>query len=166
MSIATIFPPITSLLPHSGEMALLDQVISFDDENLCAEVLIRPDSLFCDGQQIGSWVGIEYMAQAIAAYAGMQAKQCGAEIKIGFLLGARRYESTCPAFAVGMRLAVHAHRALQSENGLGAFECAIYDADAACKEHSTALAKATVTVFRPDNIDQFMQQIIQPQEVA
>ena len=144
------FPDIRELVPHSGDMVLLDRVLSADLENLCAEVTMRADTLFCDGAGVGSWVGIEYMAQAIAAHAGYLARMAGAPVKIGFLLGARRYDAQLPWFVAGSVLQVHVHQALQGDNGLGAFECRI---DAA----GIMLAQATVTVFQPENAKQFLQ---------
>ena len=85
-------PDIRSLVPHAGAMLLLDRVVSADADNLLAEVRIRSDSLFCNGDGVGVWVGIEYMAQAIAAWAGYIARSRGEPVKLGFLLGTRRYE--------------------------------------------------------------------------
>lgn len=146
------FPDIDDLVPHSGSMSLLDKVVSADAENLCAEVRIHAGSVFYDAEAggVGSWVGIEYMAQAIAAHAGYLARKAGAPVKIGFLLGARRYDAQLPWFAAGSVLQVHVHQALQGDNGLGAFECRI---DAA----GIVLAQATVTVFQPENAKQFLQ---------
>lgn len=145
-------PDIRALVPHSGPMVLLDRVLSADTETLCAEVTIRPGSVFCDGSEVGSWVGMEYMAQAVAAHAGYLALQRGVPVKVGFLLGTRRYESSQPAFAVGSVLQVHVRRALQGDNGLGAFECRIEDAAGGTS------ASATVTVFQPENVDEFLQR--------
>ena len=152
MNLEMVMPELCHLVPHSGSMLLLDRVLAFDSESLSAEVTIRPDSLFATPQGVGSWVGIEYMAQAIAAYAGCQAQQRGEAVKIGFLLGSRRYEAACPHFAQGSVLQIEVHRALQGENGLGAFECKIWHSD-------SQLAKATVTVFQPPNVDEFLQEI-------
>jgi hypothetical protein len=44
---------------------------------------------------------------------------------------------------------------LQAENGLGAFACRIERADAA--PGAASLATATVTVFQPDNVNQFLK---------
>ena len=74
-------PDIRSLVPHSGTMVLLDRVISADENTLCAEVVIRPDSLFYADGGVGAWVGIEYMAQAIGAYAGYRARLRGEFIR-------------------------------------------------------------------------------------
>ena len=147
------FPPIRELVPHSGAMVLLDRVLSADAENLCAEVAIHAGSVLYDAASagVGSWVGIEYMAQAIAAHAGYRARLAGAPVKIGFLLGARRYEAQVPLFAAGSVLQVHVQQALQGENGLGAFECRIEMAGA-------VLAQATITVFQPEDAKQFLQE--------
>lgn len=148
-----IFPGIGELVPHSGAMVLLDRVLSADAENLCAEVTIHAGSVFYDAPSagVGSWVGIEYMAQAIAAHAGYLARLAGAPVKIGFLLGARRYEAQLPLFVDGSVLQVHVQQALQGENGLGAFECRIEMAGA-------VLAQATITVFQPEDAKQFLQE--------
>lgn len=147
-------PDIRTLVPHSGAMVLLDRVLSADDENLCAEVRIHADSVFCDGASVGAWVGVEYMAQAIAAHAGWLALRRDEPVKVGFLLGARKYEASLAHFSVGSVLHVHAHRVLQGDNGLGAFECRIDQGGAL---QPVTLATATVTVFQPDNVNQFLK---------
>ena len=144
---------IRKLVPHEGAMVLLDRVVAAADDALCAELTIGPDSLFCDGDGVGSWVGIEYMAQAIAAHAGFLAQRRGEPVKVGFLLGARRYQAAVPLFAVGSVLRVHAHHAMQGDNGLAAFECRIEDAETLAQ-----LANATITVFEPANVHDFLQR--------
>lgn len=143
-------PDIRSLVPHAGPMVLLDRVISVDEESLCAEVRIQSGSLFCDADGVGAWVGMEYMAQAIGAWAGYTAQLRGEPVKLGFLLGTRRYECTRPIFALGSVLRVHARRVFQDENGLGSFECCI-------ESEEGRVATATVTVFQPPNINDFLQ---------
>jgi len=133
---------VRSLLPQAGPMVLLDRIISADDESVCAEVTIRSNSLFSDDAGVGAWVGIEYMAQAIGAYAGYTARLRGEPVKIGFLLGARRYECSRPTFPIGTVLRIHVRRVLQSEGGLGSFECRIDN------ENGT-LATANLTVYQP-----------------
>ena len=143
-------PDIRSLLPHAGPMVLLDRVISVDEDSLLAEVCIRSDSLFCNGGGVGAWVGIEYMAQAIGAWAGYTAQLRGEPVKLGFLLGTRRYECRRPIFLLGSVLRVHVQRLFQSENGLGSFECTIDNEEG-------RVAAATVTVFQPTSVDDFVQ---------
>ena len=144
------WPEIRALIPHSGAMVLLDRVIAVDEESLCAEVRIRPDSLFCAASGVGAWVGLEYMAQTIAAFAGYTAYLRGEPAKPGFLLGARRYECTVPMLNLGSLLRIHVRRVLQSENGLGSFHCRIEDDE-------QEIATATLTVFQPADAVNFVK---------
>lgn len=143
-------PDIRSLVPHAGPMVLLDRVLAADADSLCAEVTIRPDSLFCSNGGVGAWVGIEYMAQAIAAHAGYAAHLRGEPVKVGFLLGARRYECARPSFAVDSVLRVEVRCLLLADNGLGSFACHIDDGNGVA-------ATATVSVFLPTNVDEFLK---------
>lgn len=146
-----LMPDIRKLVPHSGQMVLLDRAISADADNLCAEVCIHEGSMLAEATGVGSWAGIEYMAQAVAAHAGWLALQRGEEVKVGFLLGSRKYEASVPEFALGSVLRVYVHRVLQGDNGLGAFECRIDIVDG-----PASVATATVTVFQPHNVNQFL----------
>jgi predicted hotdog family 3-hydroxylacyl-ACP dehydratase len=137
---------IRSLVPHAGPMVLLDRVVYADGESLCAEVRIRAGSLFCGASGVGAWVGLEYMAQAIGAYAGYTARLRGEPVKIGFLLGTRRYDCSRPSFPLGSVLRVYVRRLLQSETGLASFECRIDDREG-------QVATANVTVFQPADIN-------------
>ena len=149
-------PAPAALLPHSGTMLLLDRVLHADADTLCAEVRIAGATLFCDGLGVGAWIGIEYMAQAIAAHAGHAALLRGAPVKVGLLLGTRRYEARRPSFAVGSVLHIHVRRILQGENGLGAFECRIDDVGAAA---AVTVATATVTVYQPGDVGDFLKGV-------
>jgi predicted hotdog family 3-hydroxylacyl-ACP dehydratase len=146
-------PDVRTLVPHSSTMVLLDRVRAVDEESLLAEVDIEEDTLFCDGREVGAWIGVEYMAQAIAAHAGYHARLRGEPVKVGFLLGARRYECSHPGFVIGDTLRVRIQRALQGENGLAAFDCRI---DAGDDLDTAPLAKATITVFQPDDVSEFL----------
>jgi predicted hotdog family 3-hydroxylacyl-ACP dehydratase len=89
----------------------------------------------------------------VAAHAGFAARQRGEPVRVGFLLGTRRYACALPAFAVGSVLNIHVQRALQGDNGLGAFDCRITDG-----KDGAELASATITVFQPDNVEEFLQR--------
>ena len=146
-------PDIHTLVPHSGAMCLLDEMLAADAETLSARVAIGPDTMFCAGGAVGAWVGVEYMAQAVAAHAGYLAQQRGEPVRVGFLLGSRRYACTVPAFAAGSVLDIHVRCALKGETGLGAFDCRIVDAASGAE-----LANATITVFQPENVEEFLQR--------
>jgi predicted hotdog family 3-hydroxylacyl-ACP dehydratase len=133
---------VAELLPHRPPLILLDRVVGYDDASLVAEVEITERSLFRDSEGVPSHVGIEYMAQACAAYVGLLAKTAGGSVKIGFLLGTRDFKAHAPWFRVGQTLAVTVAILFRDEQ-MGAFACRI-EADA------NLLTKATLNVYQTD----------------
>ena len=144
-------PDIRRLVPHSDRMVLLDRIVAADRESLCAETIVREDSLFYSDGGVGAWVGLEYMAQTIAAYAGYLAYLRGEPIKPGFVLGTRRFESLGSMFPLGSVLRIYATRVLQNDSGLGSFDCRI-------ETTGGTLATASLTVYQPADIDDFFQR--------
>lgn len=67
---------IADFIPHRAPMILIDKIISHQPDVLETEVLITPQSAYFDEhrQAVPNYVGIEYMAQSIAALAGVEAK--------------------------------------------------------------------------------------------
>lgn len=145
---------IQQLVPHADAMCLLDRVVAADEESLSAELTIRPDHLFVDsagpGSGVGAWVGIEYMAQAVAAWAGTRARAQGQAPKIGFLLGSRRYACTRERFALGESLRIDVRRDFEADNGMSQFACQIWIAD-------ESVANAQLTVFGPEDPRAFLE---------
>ena len=78
---------VADLVPHSGRMSLLTSITDHDEDSLSAQVVITQDSMFADSQGVPSWVGLEYMAQAIGAFAGLQERLKGESPKLGFFIG-------------------------------------------------------------------------------
>ena len=115
-----------------------------------AEVGIAEDSLFADKRGVPSWVGIEYMAQAIAAYGGLLERNKGKEPKIGFLLGSRNYACDVDYFTIGKNLSIRVTRELIADNGLNVFACEL-DGDG-------LHAQAVVNVFQPDDVERFLEE--------
>ncbi|MGR8998427.1 MAG: ApeP family dehydratase [Gammaproteobacteria bacterium] len=134
---------IEELVPHTGKMVLLDRVIEYDEENMVAEAIVRDDGLFGDGRTVPAWLGIEYMAQTIAALGGMKRRLAGKPLNLGFLLGTRRYDCNVGTFTVGSVLTVSVKRLLQDQ-GLGVFECRI--------SAKGILASAKLNVYQPDSV--------------
>lgn len=119
---------VADLIPHSGSMVLLDRIVDYDNQSLTAELVVRADGLLGDHESVPAWAGIEYMAQAIAAFAGMMATQAGEPIRLGFLLGTRRYNSNVAVFKVGASLTIRVEKIMQDDN-LGVFDCRIQGAN-------------------------------------
>ncbi|WP_392339343.1 hypothetical protein [Moritella marina] len=67
------------------------------------------------------------MAQTIAAYGGAHALDDAGEVKIGFLLGSRKYNAEVGIFKVGKTLLIEAKKLIQDESGLCVFDCVIKD---------------------------------------
>lgn len=138
---------IDHFVPHRSTMSLLSRLVKVDSERALTEVDITQDSLFAQGHGVPAWVGIEYMAQTIAAWAGARARRAGAEPAVGFLLGCRRYQADQPAFAAGQTLRISVQCELIGNNGLGQFACRIENMA------GQSLAEAMVSVFEPPIAD-------------
>lgn len=127
-------------------MIVIDRVIGYDLEKktLTSEVEITPNSIFFDAlkKQVPVYVGIEYMAQTIAAFSGIYlAKKENSAAKMGFVIGARNYECFVPAFNLGQLLRVEVEQ-LFFDSELGSFDCIIFDGE-------RKLAQAQINVFQP-----------------
>ena len=143
--------PIAELLPHAGDMIFIEQILSFDDEQIYTRLTVKSEGLFNlpDGS-LPAWVGVELMAQSVAAFAGCHARQKGNPVELGFLLGTRKFECNVQAFAAGSELSIHGLRSLEDDNGMGVFECHI---------HGDGIhASARLNVFRPPQANQYLQQ--------
>lgn len=144
---------IDQLVPQADAMCLLDRVLAADDETLSAELTIAPDHLFLDSagpdSGVGAWVGIEYMAQAVAAWAGVRARERGEAPKIGFLLGSRRYACSRASFARGETLRIEVQREFEADNGMSQFACQIFIG-------AESVANAQLTVFGPEDPRAFL----------
>ncbi|MEI8649751.1 hypothetical protein P4S73_20700 [Paraglaciecola sp. Hal342] len=95
---------LSDYVPHTGDMSLLDHIIDYGQGWLHASVLITEHSIFIEDQGVSATVGIEYLAQAVAAYSGSKPRALGEKPKLGFLLGIRRYESSIDYFPIGSRI--------------------------------------------------------------
>src|SRR5438552_53932 len=133
------FPPLAELLPHSPPMILLDTVVDRDERSIACAVRVRPDMPFARDGHVPALLAIEYMAQAVAAYAGLLARDEGRPIRIGYLLGTRELTLDVERFDVGDELIVRA-RHVWGDATLGTFDC---DIDRA----GTRSAAATLNVY-------------------
>ena len=135
--------PAIDVVPHKGAMSLLRNVLAHDDQSTLCDVQIDKKTLFLDGRGVPSWVGLEYMAQAVAAHAGMTARRMNKAPEIGFWLGTRKAEFFTDVYRLGQTLHVVA-RHVWGEGHLFSFECFITDAS-----NGRQLAEAQINVFRP-----------------
>ena len=133
---------IESYIPHRGAMRLIDRVVEIDEQHVLAEVEVPFDGLFVRDGQVPVWIGIEYMAQTVSAWAGNRKRALGGVPQAGLLLGTRRYEARCDGFPSGALLRVEARCELSAANGLGQFDCRIL-------MDGRELASARISVLDP-----------------
>jgi predicted hotdog family 3-hydroxylacyl-ACP dehydratase len=133
---------LADLVAHSGPMRLIDRALEADASGMVAEVTIREDCLFFRDGGVGGWVGIEFMAQTVGAWAGWNARLRGEAPKMGFLLGTRRYSCSRPVFRAGERLLIQVRQEFWAESGMGQFACTI-------SIEGETVASAALTVFEP-----------------
>jgi predicted hotdog family 3-hydroxylacyl-ACP dehydratase len=119
-------------------MLLLDRVLEVGDDYLVSEVVVRKDGLFDEAGRVAAFLGLEYMAQTISAFSGWQQ---GERVKVGYLLGTRRFTTNVGDFACGDVLRVTARRVVQDSVGMAAFDCMV--------EGELAMQSATLSVYEP-----------------
>ena len=85
-------PAVVDLLPHRGEMLLLDRVLVVDEPGVTVLAHAGGQTWYADtSNTMHAWIGIELMAQAIAAHVGWRKAQRGLLPQRGVLLGTRAY---------------------------------------------------------------------------
>ncbi|SAK82964.1 Beta-hydroxyacyl-(acyl-carrier-protein) dehydratase, FabA/FabZ [Caballeronia hypogeia] len=148
----TTFPPIEAIIPHRGTMLLVDAVTACSDDTLSARATVRPDAWYADTNgAMPAWIGIELMAQSVAAHVSLVAMRAGGRARPGVLLGTRSYQAHVSAFAPGARLSIGVREVLRGEEGHGAYECTI--------EHDgERYADAVIKVFQPHDFPTFIER--------
>jgi predicted hotdog family 3-hydroxylacyl-ACP dehydratase len=96
---------LQTLIPHRGKMLLLNRCTGYDihDRSIWVEYDITEDCLFFDPALGGvpTWVGFEFMAQAISVLSGLKGREVGEKPKIGFILSIPSMQMKIPAFGLG-----------------------------------------------------------------
>ncbi len=118
------FPPLIEILPHRPPMILLDALTECDGDSATCAVTVREGAPFVVRGRVPSVVFMEYMAQAIGAYAGNIARTSGREVEVGYLIAAREIELGVDHASVGDRLVVTALRQWGDEL-VGSFRCEV-----------------------------------------
>jgi len=115
---------IAHLLPHSGDMLLVDRVLAYSDSCIITQSIISPNNAFLDGDRFYVFQGMEIMAQSLGALRGLFMKS--QSTKLGFVLSVRNMEILKPCVQIDDSLITIATLSLQDEEGFGAYECEMY----------------------------------------
>ncbi|WP_101674809.1 ApeP family dehydratase [Alloalcanivorax mobilis] len=138
---STALPPVAELIPHQGDLVLLEHIEDAGEAHLHARLTVRADGLYNHGDRVPAWVGLEYMSQAVAALGGLRARQRRQPVTPGFLLGTRRYQCDVPYFTVGASLRVSVSQVLGEDTGMAVFDCLL--------SGEGIHASARLNVYRP-----------------
>jgi predicted hotdog family 3-hydroxylacyl-ACP dehydratase len=111
------------LLPQAGRMRVLERVLCHDPRATLCEARIDPGTPLCQHGAAPTELGIELLAQCMAAHGGLTAPD-GRSPRRGFLVGSRRIELRTRTFRSGERLWVRAEH-VRGEAGMVAFRCAL-----------------------------------------
>jgi predicted hotdog family 3-hydroxylacyl-ACP dehydratase len=135
---------LTTLLPHRAPSILLDEVLDYGDDHASAVVRINAASKFFDARQSGvpAWVGVEYMAQTLAIWAGYQRLRSGKPVNVAFIVAVRQFRSNVALFCSGAELIVNA-KTLFFEDSAAVFDCEIVGAE--------CLVNARISAVSPDS---------------
>jgi predicted hotdog family 3-hydroxylacyl-ACP dehydratase len=136
------YPPIRELVPHRPPMLLLDEVLSWEAGKTVCLVVLRDDSPFVEAGRVPPMVAVEYMAQCVAASAGLRGNAQGEPVRIGYLVGAREIVLPAEPFRVGDVLHVEASH-VWGDDTLGNFQCSV-------ERRGEVVARATLNVYRGD----------------
>jgi len=131
-------------------MLLIERVLAWDAEHAAVAATPRGDAWYAERGAMPSWIGIELMAQAIAAHVGLVARSRGQPPKRGVLLGTRQFRTNETRFAAGVELHVTARVSYRDESGLAAY-------DAIIERGGAQLATANVTVYEPPDFEAFLR---------
>lgn len=137
--------PIEALLPHARPMILLDRVLAFDPTFLEAALTVRRGMPFFEqGKGVGAHIALEWMAQACAAYVGLEAVLANEPVRVGFLLGTRNFAAKVERFAADETLRVRADLVFR-DGETGVFDCAVH-------HDGQEVVRAQLTLHQPRDI--------------
>ena len=149
-------PAVADLVPHAAPMLLIDRVCDAGPNHLLAEVKIDKTVMFYEKDRgVPTYVGIEHIAQAVAAYAGWRGRQSAPDTApaIGYLLGTRKMTLTRDWFETGSQLHVYVENIFEDgEMGVFKGEISVVSGDQNANENNedTALiVSAQINVYQP-----------------
>jgi predicted hotdog family 3-hydroxylacyl-ACP dehydratase len=131
-------------MPHASPMILIDKIIAYTNDSVHAAVTIHQGSMFFANGAVPSYVAIEYMAQAIAAWNGLVNQDIGQKPPVGFLLGSRNIILDVADFKENDQIDIYCKVSYMADE-IGCFTCQL-------AQNSTIVATAMLNVFQPQNL--------------
>ena len=123
---------LLSILPHRGKMLLLSKINNYNLKEgiIETEYHVTDKCIFYDSEISGipTWVGFEFIAQSIAAFAGIRdsLNSSGTSLpKIGFILAVSKVQIDLPFFKSGSIITIKA-KEMENMAPVYVFEGEIY----------------------------------------
>jgi len=138
------FPPIEELVPHTGAMVLLDAMTAWSRGSAQCVATVREGAPFVREGAVESAVTIEYMAQAVAACLGYEALVSGGGVRVGMIIGCKRFEAHADELRVGDKLVIDV-QCLQGNDTLSHFGCQL-------RRRGALFSEATLTLYHAPQI--------------
>lgn len=131
-------------LLHRSPMLFIDSIVAINEKSVCCQAIIKENNIFYDSAICGvhAWVGVEFMAQTMAAFANYQKPQ--AEPQIGFLMSVRKFSCLQSYFKLNEVLTIIADNEYLQDN-VGVFQCRIMI-------NNKLVASAKLSAFQPSSI--------------
>lgn len=126
-------------IPHTGEMVLVDEIISLKDGKITTKTIIKKDNSFLEDGKFYTYKVIEIMAQSLGVYQGEIKK---GEFNMGFLVGCRNFEIFEKNIKPLDEVVVCSQVSIQDENGFGVWHSEAF-------LNKKIIAKATLSVLSP-----------------
>ena len=144
--------PITSVqpyMPHRDKMMLIDTILSYDEDSLVATAeLINEQHIFVENGCFPAWAAMELLAQSVAAWSGCIAADKGAPVRLGFLLGSRKFQLYFDELPVPFKVLIKIQVSLQDSNGFGIFDTQLWLSNEDNAENQL-LAEGALNVYSP-----------------
>lgn len=131
---------LENLLPHSGVMILVDEMIFVNESEIKTKSVIKNSPFLKDGK-FYSYALIEIMAQTLGLYKSYHNKTDSNDL--AFLTGCRKFEIYKPFLEVGDEILTYAALSMQDSSGFGVYDCECYLGE-------FLVVRATISVFNPD----------------
>jgi predicted hotdog family 3-hydroxylacyl-ACP dehydratase len=132
---------LTTLVPHQPPMLWIDRIVSVEGEQIVCTVTPRDEHVFVEDGAAETIAAIEWMAQSVAAFVGLEDESKGSGPRPGYLVAIPEAKFFVPHVRVGETVALTCTRRFGDQQ-LASFTCVARRGD-------EVLAEAIINVYRP-----------------
>gem|GEM_PF-3344552 len=123
---------IADLIPHSGGSVLLDSIIFADNVSIKCALKVKENQRYVDAQGVETLVSLEWMAQAVAVFSGLEKRRQALESdrgdvkpRRGMLISCRQLDLHLPKINIDDELEIVARMDHRSGD-IAAFSCQVF----------------------------------------